>query len=408
MINAKPKRRGQGSTAWIASKGRYRISVPRLDRPDDPIREWFPGPQSPAQFDRADARRIEILAHRNAGGSTVVGTGSVAEWLDEWLARQDGPKVRAYRSRIDLYLVPALGRKRLKDLGAPDIRKAYARLRLPADQRPRPRDGRAPRVELLSESTILAVHKVLSAALNDARREDPPLIKSNPCELVDVIADDPEIQPPTIDQVDAMLGDLAARDDAYLPLYLAMRWSGARQGELFGLLRDDVSRQDRTLTFRRQLADAPDQHGRVRRRRLKAGRTRTVVVPQFVVDAILDQPVHHRSPLAFTRADGTGRPMTQGVLKGHFDRLVSRLGICPPHGADLDHFRPHDFRHAFATMMREAGADDHRIQAAMGHASVTMLERYSHIVPRRGGQAYQLVVGALGADDARDFYGIRA
>lgn len=399
-------RRGDGSVAWIASKGRYRISVPRRDRPGEPIREWSAGPECPAQEKIAQDRRIAILAERNAGGGYVAASGTVAEWLDEWMGLQTGKPastVRAYRTRIDLYLVPTLGRYRLKDLDAPQIARAYDRLRLPADQRPAPRDGRKVRREMLSESTIQAAHKVLVAALNDAMRANPPRIRSNPAERLTVQNDAPEIEPPTIDQVVAIMAELSRTADPYYAFYQAARWSGARQGELFGLRRSDVDPVGRTLTFRRQ--NAVDGG---RRRGLKAGRTRTVVVPQYVVDAILDQPIHARSPLAFTRADGSGLPLTQGVMRGHFDRLTERLDIRPPHGADLDHFRLHDIRHAFATMMRQAGAIDALLAAAMGHSSVTMLERYSHIRVVRGGQAYQLVVGSLTADDARDYYGIRA
>jgi integrase len=398
-------RRGQGSVAWIESKGRYRISVPRRDRPGEPIREWFAGPESPARRAAAEDRRIEMLADRNAGGS-VAASGTVAEWLDEWMGLQSGKPdttIRAYRSRVDLYLVPTLGRYQLRNLKATDIARAFDKLRLPADQRPRPRDGRAIRGRVLSESTIQAAHKVLTAALNDAMRTDPPRIRTNPAEQVRVQDDAPEIEPPTIAQVVAIMSHLSQTADPYYAFYQAARWSGARQGELFGLRRSDVDRNERTLTFRRQV-----QRTEGRRRGLKAGRTRSVVVPQYVVDAILDQPIHQRSPYAFTRADGTGRPLTQGVMRGHFDRMLARLGICPPPGADLDHFRLHDLRHAFATMLREAGAIDALLAAAMGHSSVTMLERYSHIRVRRGGQAFRLVVDSLGAEDARDYYGIRA
>jgi integrase len=398
-------RRGQGSVAWIESKGRYRISVPRRDRPNDPIREWSPGPQTPQAEQVAQDRRVAILAARNAGQVAVAsGSGTVAEWLDEWIALQTGkdPKTIAeYRGRVDLYLVPTLGRYRLKTLKPADIARAYDRLRLPRGERPAPRDRRPSRVDYLSETSIRLAHKTLVAALNVAMRMDPPRILSNPAELISVGNDQPEIEPPTIDQVDAMLADLAERSDPMLAYYLAARWSGARQGELAGLRRSDVDPESHTLTFRRQVPTVADG----RRRGLKAGRARSVVVPRFVIDAILAQPVHHRSPLAFHRPDGS--PLTHNLGGGHFLRLTTRLDLRPSNGADLDHFRPHDLRHAFATMMREAGGMDALVAQAMGHASVTMLERYSHIVPRRGGRAYQLVVTSLGADDARDFYGIR-
>jgi integrase len=389
-------RKGSGSVTWIAARGQYRVRVPRQDRPGSPYDQWSPGPESPAARKVADDLRIATLADLARGVPIIDRTRTVGAWLDEWLANQSGKKpqtVRAYRQRVEWYLMPFLDRVRLADLAPHHIQSAYQRLR--TDGSPR---GRGP----VSETTIGLAHKVLIAALNDARRADPPLVATNQAERVTVRHDSPDIEPPTIDQVQRLV-DVLDPTDQMRPFYLVAFWTGARQGEIFGLRWSDVDADGRTLAYRKQAPQRGD--GERTRRPLKAGRPRTIVVPQVVIDALDALPRHPTSTLVFHTS--TGKPLNQRNVKRHFDDAQARAAIAPPQGADLDHFRLHDLRHAWATTMLSAGATAVLVQGLGGWSSLDMLDRYGHVRPQRGGRAYQLVVDALGADDARDFYGIR-
>jgi integrase len=388
-------RKGDGSVTWVAARGKYRVRVPREDDPGRPIERWSPGPQSPAAERAAHALRTSLVADRDRGAPVVARDLTVAAWLEEWMALQASKRpatVRAYRARIDQYLIPTLGRYRLADLDARHIQRAYDRLRERPSAR---RDG-------LSESTILAAHKVLTAALNDALHANPPKVATNQARRVRVIDDAPEIEPPTIDQVQALF-DGCDPDDPMRAYYLVAYWTGARQGELTGVRWSDIDWTGRTITYRRQAPQRGDQDRT--RRRLKAGRARSVVVPQAVLDVLAALPRHATSPLVFQHTDGTGRALTQGIIRGHFDRVTAALDLRPPTGSDVDHFRPHDLRHAWATLMLEAGASSPLVQAAGGWSSPAQLDRYGHVRPQRGGRAYRLVIDALG-DDAT-WYGIR-
>lgn len=67
-----------------------------------------------------------------------------------------------------------------------------------------------------------------------------------------------------------------------------------------------------------------------------------------------------------------GTPLTTGGLSWILSKYTNAEGI-------NHHFSPHDFRHAFATAMVNAGLDIRKVQALLGHASVSTTQRYTHV-----------------------------
>ena len=68
----------------------------------------------------------------------------------------------------------------------------------------------------------------------------------------------------------------------------------------------------------------------------------------------------------------SGTPLTTGGLTWILSRYTSVEGI-------NHHFSPHDFRHAFATAMVNEGLDIRKVQALLGHSSVSTTQRYTHV-----------------------------
>jgi integrase len=76
--------------------------------------------------------------------------------------------------------------------------------------------------------------------------------------------------------------------------------------------------------------------------------------------------------LVFT--NDLGHPLSQTVIQDTFDRACQRAGI--------PRRRVKETRHTYATLALIANVHPKKVQAALGHSSVSItLDTYSHLVP---------------------------
>lgn len=149
----------------------------------------------------------------------------------------------------------------------------------------------------------------------------------------------------------------AAIGDRIRALAVGAVLTGMRQGELRRLTWTAVERGRRQITVRRT----------------KSGKIKHVAITPALA-GLLDA---QRS--AFPDAEHvfpdpvTGKAFTKDQVTHAFVRATERAGI-----EDL-HF--HDLRHTFASMLVQAGKPIYAVAAALGHSSVKMSERYSHLAP---------------------------
>ena len=74
-------------------------------------------------------------------------------------------------------------------------------------------------------------------------------------------------------------------------------------------------------------------------------------------------------------------------LNHTFRRLVDK--------AEIDDVRFHDLRHTFASHLVMNGVDIKTVQELLGHHSLTMTMRYSHLAPVHRSRAIQILDTAL-------------
>jgi site-specific recombinase XerD len=92
------------------------------------------------------------------------------------------------------------------------------------------------------------------------------------------------------------------------------------------------------------------------------------------------------SGLVFT--DARGRPVHPRADWQDWCNLLDDLG--------LPHYRVHDLRHGFATLLLEAGEDPRVVQELLGHSTTALLAVYQHVRPELLARSVARIDDALG------------
>jgi integrase len=159
------------------------------------------------------------------------------------------------------------------------------------------------------------------------------------------------------------------------PAMLLALHTGLRQGELLALRWRDV---DRSVGL---LAIETTKNNEKRRVPLN-GVTRAVLdaLPRFG-ERVLSWP--------------WGEPISRTTLYAAFGRACAHAGISD--------FHWHDLRHTFASHLVMAGVDLRTVQELLGHKTLEMTVRYSHLAPAHKAAAVEKLAAALErfGDDAK-------
>jgi integrase len=220
----------------------------------------------------------------------------------------------------------------------------------------------AAKLQADSDHTRFRVIATLRQAMNAAVAEG--LLAQNPTRGVkNAMPRSREVQPFTVAEVDAIVHELGPIDGAAARLAVEL---GLRPEELFGLQRDDFSRDQNTVTLRR-VAVKGQLHPR--------GKTRNSV-PRIVpmtpdAWAALDSvPTRIDTPLVFTSPRGHVVRLSNWRTESWYPALEA---------AGLAQRGPYALRHTYATQMIAARVLDTITLARIMGTSVTQLERtYVH------------------------------
>lgn len=105
----------------------------------------------------------------------------------------------------------------------------------------------------------------------------------------------------------------------------------------------------------------------VRLTKTKTSSPRTVPLGEAAYDTLVSTPRHPISPFVFWHSDGS----RYFQFSGHFRRIAKRAGF---------KYRCHDLRHRFASVFLQATGDLPALQAVLGHRTIEMTMRYSHLM----------------------------
>lgn len=155
---------------------------------------------------------------------------------------------------------------------------------------------------------------------------------------------------------------------------LAMN-TGCRRGELFNLKWSDVSLKRRELTVIGAVS--------------KSRRKRVIPLNSYSVtllETFLKQSKSHAASVMHISGLVFPSPITGGVLN-NIKRPWHNLVI----EGKLTDFRFHDLRHDFASRLVMQGVSLYEVRDLLGHASIQMTERYSHLADEQLRKAVEIL-----------------
>jgi integrase len=337
--------------------------------------------------DDAEKALAELLGRVNEGSYTHDDGQTVTTWLGTWLELKERAglrpsTIRAYRSHIDEYLVPQLGRLRLRDLRPSHVDQLLATLD----------NGRR------KAATVRRVHATLRSALSTAVRRR--MITFNAAKDVDLPASQrPNVKPWEPAELGQFLDAIGTHRLG--AMFEVVAGTGMRRGEAVGLRWDDIDLAQRIIVVRQQVVQ---ESGRKKNKQEPApcpyceaghlgvsfgkpktasGEDRVIDLDEVTVGALIAHKLRQDEErktwgeayadhgLVFAREDG--KPLRPDDVTKLFGALVDAAG--------LRRIRLHDLRHGQASLMLAAGVDMAIVSKRLGHSTITITsDTYSHLL----------------------------
>jgi integrase len=290
----------------------------------------------------------------------------LASWLPAYCASHADNTARNVRHHANRYILPKIGRVRLRDLTPQILMALYA--------------------EIPPLTMRQAVHVTINHFLGDALRAG--LLNRNPASQV-VTPKLPEPAPAVWWSADELRAFLeAAGSDRWFPLWRLLSLTGLRRGEAVALQWHDLDLSKAKLSVRMNMSNYGMGRPKTRTSR------RTIDLDGQTVD-ILHR--HWREQRAWQAAAGRegwegddfvfthkdGRHLYPEHVSQRFQQIVQKHG--------LRRIKLHELRDTHGSLLVQNGVHLKVVQERLGHSSPRItLERYAHIMPSMGVEAAQL------------------
>ncbi len=144
--------------------------------------------------------------------------------------------------------------------------------------------------------------------------------------------------------------------------------TGMRRSEQFNLRWVNVNFQTRTITIALS----------------KSGETRHIPMNDRVMEIMRGLPSRLKSEWVF--------PSLNNDTPIDSQNFMNRVFIPTLEKAEMKDFHWHDLRHTFASRLVMAGVDIRTVQELMGHKTITMTLKYSHLSPGHQRDAVQMLI----------------
>ena len=290
---------------------------------------------------------------------------TLAEYLKEWIAvKKNDLRLRSgfqYERLIGMYIVPILGKIKLKDLNLRIVNQFYETLKNKG----------------VGLSNIRYSHRVLHAALEQAVKSG--IVVRNPAHGATLPrTSHKEMKILNDQQVGLFL--IAAANSKYKTLYYLAVTTGMRFSELRGLCWSDIDWIKGTIKVSRQIQDVTGK-GSVSGAPKSFAGTRTILLGEKSLVELREQ---QQRVIVDTRKAGAnwkdrdlifptivGTPFVSMSLQHDFKRILQ--------SANLPNIRFHDLRHTAASLLLNHGVPALVVSKILGHSNPSItLSIYAH------------------------------
>jgi integrase len=156
-------------------------------------------------------------------------------------------------------------------------------------------------------------------------------------------------------------------------ILMALR-TGMRQGELKGLQWSSIDWENRVLIVNNSYCDREKNIGPPKNNRIRS-------IP---LDADLYEILYRRkNAIGYVFTNAKGKPLNHSWLSYHLTKVYTRAG--------LRRVSWHMLRHTFASHLAMKGVPLNAVQALLGHSTIVMTMRYSHVAPSTMRAAIELL-----------------
>lgn len=313
--------------------------------------------KSPIQTRRGAEQYANLLAESALSTSTPFDSERrfsehAVDFLENYaVANNKFSEVSTKEVILRVHLVPALGDRRLSEIGPAQIEQYKAQ---------KLKDGLA-RKSVNNHLTVL--RKALVVAQEWGLLAEVPVVKR-------LKVAKPEFDFLSFDEADRLLD---AAEAEWLPMIGTALQTGLRLGELLALRWEDVDLVAGRILVRQAVAFG--ELGTP-----KSGRGREVPLSDTALRT-LKAHRHLMGPLVFCAPDGSMMPRDKPRHPLH--RACRRAG--------LRLIGWHALRHTFASHLVMRGAPIRAVQELLGHASIEMTMRYAHLSPEVARETVRLL-----------------
>ncbi len=340
----------------------YRVQIRRKGHPT--LSKSFETRRDASEWAREHDREAKLAeAFTDARGRNKM----LADLIDRYMREYNGrdmarlPRLAWWKKKLGDTRLPKVTPDVIAD-ALDDLRAGYAK-------HGRRGGGKATR-RRRSEATINRYHAVLSAVYQYALKRRWGWVKRNPCREVGRGQERTGRRRWLDDRERERLLTACRKSEwpGLYPLVLLALSTGARRGELLALRWRNVDLKA----------------GRAVLHNSKNGEPRVLPLVKPVRDALGKLPRRIDSDLLFPALTDPEKPF--GIYKVWWAALQA---------ADVSDFRFHDLRHSCASYLAMNGASAVEIADVLGHRTLQMVKRYSHLATDHKAELLERVTGKL-------------